>query len=320
MNEHLGSPPRSEVGNRILVFVPIAVNGPECDHHVQHNRACMVIIQAATATCLHDGALTVTQGTTAACLDCFNLGQLHQHILQIEVALLPSLWYHKRNHWSKTRIHLGIEWLARVDQGKISLEGMHDLIWLNDVKNIPHAYGVLCMWHEKVRFVHVSIKIAKRVEIHEEKQPVIGGIHISSSKLCESRSPGITILCCSTKAKLDIVGRACWTMLDCYQQTNQDVVFWVHIIIILFAPMNTHWRPLIVNWRCSIETHKISNLHCKCKAPLPTKTPQSGTALVTSNKDVNRHKSRNLGPIFFIIFHQWDSKKSCSFLWPYIDD
>jgi hypothetical protein len=40
-NEHLGSPPRLKAGNRILVFVPIAVNSPECDHHVQHNRAAM---------------------------------------------------------------------------------------------------------------------------------------------------------------------------------------------------------------------------------------------------------------------------------------
>ena len=83
MNEHhLGSPPRLEVGNRILIFVPIAVDGGlECNHHVQHNRAHTVIIQAATATCVHDEVLTVTQGTIVArtCLvgDCLNLAQFH---------------------------------------------------------------------------------------------------------------------------------------------------------------------------------------------------------------------------------------------------
>jgi hypothetical protein len=64
---------------------PIAVDGGlECDHHVQHNKACTVIIQAATATCVHDEVLTVTQGTIVAriCLvDCFNLAQFHWHIL-----------------------------------------------------------------------------------------------------------------------------------------------------------------------------------------------------------------------------------------------
>jgi hypothetical protein len=90
--------------------------------------------------------LMVSQGTTAACLYCFNLGQLYQRILQIEVVLLAGLWYHKkRNHQSKTGIHQGIEWLACVDQRKISLEVTYYLIWLNDGKNIPHGHGVLCI-------------------------------------------------------------------------------------------------------------------------------------------------------------------------------
>jgi hypothetical protein len=110
----------------------------------------------------------VTQGTTAACLDCFHLGQLHRHILQIEVlalALLASLWYHKkRNHQSKTGIQQGIQWLACVDQGKISLEGKYYLIWLNDGQNIPHGHGVLCivtMVGNTSIDLHCSLEISK---------------------------------------------------------------------------------------------------------------------------------------------------------------
>jgi hypothetical protein len=74
-NEHLlGSPPRLKVRNRLLSMV---LNVTVMSNTIE--QPCMVIIiQVVTATCLHDGALTVTQGsTTAACLDCFHLGQLH---------------------------------------------------------------------------------------------------------------------------------------------------------------------------------------------------------------------------------------------------
>jgi hypothetical protein len=81
--------------------------------------------------------------------------------------LLASLWYHKkRNHQSKTGIQQGVpQWLARVDQGKISLEGAYYLIWLNDGQNIPHGHGVLCIvtmvGNTTSIYLHSSSEISK---------------------------------------------------------------------------------------------------------------------------------------------------------------